>query len=311
MNLKEQQYVCTLAKYQNITKAAKSLYISQPALSIYISNLEKNLGTPLFERVGKQFVLTYAGERYVEKAKAMLCLEQEFSEELKEITGNYAGRIRIGVQMRRASWLLPPVIATYEKEFPKVDVILEEGNMAELLRKNRNLELDLLLCGAQELDSSMTALPLLKERLLIAVPQYHPVNEKAIYVAGQPYRELEISALQGENIILPKPGQSLREDADRLLAEKHVIPGKIREIRSIETAMQMVAEGLGIGFNREGYACHMKYRKEVNYYGIADCTLATDLFLAYRRSLPVTGYMQRMMDLLLEQGKNFYQYSLY
>ena len=127
MDLKEQRYVCTLAKYQNITKAAKELYITQPALSIYINNLEKQLNTPLFERVGKQFVLTYAGERYVAKASEMLRLEQEFSEELKDITGNYTGRIRIGIQTRRSAWFLPPVIAAYEKEFPKVDVILQEA----------------------------------------------------------------------------------------------------------------------------------------------------------------------------------------
>ena len=72
--------------------------ISQPALSIYINNLEKSLGVRLFERVGKQFILTYAGEQYVEKAKLILQLSHELDEKLKDITGNYSGRIRIGVQ---------------------------------------------------------------------------------------------------------------------------------------------------------------------------------------------------------------------
>ena len=72
MNLKEQEYVCALAENGTITAAAKELFISQPALSIYINNLEKSLGVRLFERVGKQFILTYAGEQYVEKAKLIL-----------------------------------------------------------------------------------------------------------------------------------------------------------------------------------------------------------------------------------------------
>ena len=66
----------------------------------------------------------------MEKARAMLRLEEEFEEELKDITGNYTGRIRIGVQTRRATWLLPPVVAAYEQEFPNVDVILYEGIQA-------------------------------------------------------------------------------------------------------------------------------------------------------------------------------------
>ena len=111
MNLKEQEYVCALAENGTITAAAKELFISQPALSIYINNLEKSLGVRLFERVGKQFILTYAGEQYVEKAKLILQLSHELDEKLKDITGNYSGRIRIGVQLRRATGFLPPVIA--------------------------------------------------------------------------------------------------------------------------------------------------------------------------------------------------------
>ena len=88
MNLKEQEYVCALAENGTITAAAKELFISQPALSIYINNLEKSLGVRLFERVGKQFILTYAGEQYVEKAKLILQLSHELDEKLKEITAD-------------------------------------------------------------------------------------------------------------------------------------------------------------------------------------------------------------------------------
>ena len=56
--------------------AAKLLFISQPALSLYISNLENILGIRLFERIGKSFVLTQAGELYVEKARQMLSLKE-------------------------------------------------------------------------------------------------------------------------------------------------------------------------------------------------------------------------------------------
>ena len=60
MNLKEQQYVCTLARCQSLSRAAEELFISPSALSVYISNLEKYLGVRLFERTGrgKAFVLT-------------------------------------------------------------------------------------------------------------------------------------------------------------------------------------------------------------------------------------------------------------
>ena len=116
MDLREQKYVCTLAECGSLTKAAERLFISQPALSIYITNLEKNLGLPLFERKGKRFVLTFAGECYVKKAAQMLKLEQEFNSEIYDITCKTAGRLRLGISQRRGSWFLPPVIAEYEEK---------------------------------------------------------------------------------------------------------------------------------------------------------------------------------------------------
>ena len=111
MDLREQKYVCTLAELGNLTRAAERLYISQPALSIYITNLEKNLGTPLFDRSGKKFTLTYAGEQYVKRAEKMLELEREFNEEIEKISRETAGRIRLGISQRRGCLFLPPVLA--------------------------------------------------------------------------------------------------------------------------------------------------------------------------------------------------------
>lgn len=77
MNLKEQQYVCALARCQSLSRAAEELFISPSALSVYISNLEKYLGVRLFERTGrgKAFVLTSIGEEYVVRAEKMLGAE--------------------------------------------------------------------------------------------------------------------------------------------------------------------------------------------------------------------------------------------
>ena len=91
MNLKEQLYVCTLAKCGTISKAAEELYISPPALSVYLSNLEKYLGVRLFERTGKSLVLTSMGREYVERAEKMLKMKEEFELLLEQSNGNARG----------------------------------------------------------------------------------------------------------------------------------------------------------------------------------------------------------------------------
>lgn len=87
MNLKERPMSVCWRNAETLQEQQRGFLISQPALSIYISSLEKSLGIRLFERVGKKFVLTCAGEPYAEKARKMLALEAEFDEALSEIAG--------------------------------------------------------------------------------------------------------------------------------------------------------------------------------------------------------------------------------
>lgn len=303
MNLKEQSYVCVLAECGNITKASERLYISQPALSIYINNLEKYLGMKLFERTGKKFVLTNVGEIYVEKAKKMLELKKEFDEELGELLDNKRGRIRLGVQLRREAWLLPPVLAEFKREYPGIEVVIREGTMHELWEMLEGYELDLVLMNAAFIRKDMQYQELFEEEILIAVPQVNPLNEKSAYVEGSRYRSLDLKWLEGEALILQHPNQSIRADVDAALKEAGIRPGSIQVIRNIETAIQMVAEGLGIGFNRESYAINMKYRKRVNYYTIGESPKKSSFVAGYRRGMHVSTYMQRFIDLISAQGK--------
>lgn len=303
MNLKEQNYVCVLAECGNITKASERLYISQPALSIYINNLEKYLGVKLFERTGKRFVLTNVGELYVDKARRMLELKKEFDEELGELLGNRRGRIRLGIQLRREAWLLPPVLSAFKREYPGIEVVIREGTMHELWEMLDGYELDLVFMNAAFVRKDMEYQELFAEEILIAVPQVHPLNERSVYVEGSRYRRLDLKWLEGEALILQHPNQSIRSDVDAALKEAGVHPGSIQVIRNIETAIQMVAEGMGVGFNRESYAINMKYRKRVNYYTIGETPRKSSFVAGYRKGMHMPPYMQRFVDLISAQGK--------
>lgn len=305
MELREQKYVCMLAECQNLTRAAERLYISQPALSLSISNLEKSLGTPLFERKNKKFVLTYAGERYVEKASQMLQLEREFNQEIAHITRQTAGRLRLGISQRRGDWLLPPVIAAYERQWPEIDLVIREGNLSDLTEMLKNHELDMVVLNLDHAPSDMDTALLFEEEILAAFPEGHPLLQKAEKIDGSPYLRIRPEELAGETLILHSPMQSLRVLEDAILKRHHVKPGRTRVIRSIETSVQMSAEGLGISFVREGYISHLHYSKPVVY-----CTLDTQphrqkLVAAYKKDVELPKYMTSMIELLRAEGEHF------
>lgn len=303
MDLKEQKYVCTLADCGNLTRASEKLYISQPALSIYIANLEKNMGFPLFNRDGKKFVLTYAGERYVEKAKRMLELEREFNEELSEILSEKHGRIRLGVSQRRGSWLVPPAVAKYESMWPGVEVVIREGNLSDINEMLRNGELDMIILNRVDASDGMEICPLFMEEFLLAVPVLHPLNEVAEYVPGEKYRKIRPEYLNGQVIFLHTPWQSSRNIEDEILRRHQIVPSRTRVFRSMETTIQMVAEGLGVGFAREGYAVNMKYKKPVNYYILDTDDHRSEVVVAYKKGKDLPEYMEGLLHVLKEQGR--------
>ena len=77
MNLKEQTYICTLARWGTISRAAEELHLTAPALSMFLSTLEKNLDVRLFRRTGKTLEPTAIGREYIRIAEKMLLLKEE------------------------------------------------------------------------------------------------------------------------------------------------------------------------------------------------------------------------------------------
>lgn len=72
MELKEARYILAIARHKSISKAAEALFISQPSLSKYLKNLEQQLGTRLFDRIGNGYFPTYVGERYLHYAEKIV-----------------------------------------------------------------------------------------------------------------------------------------------------------------------------------------------------------------------------------------------
>ena len=147
MNLKEQQYVYTLARCRNLSRAAEALFISPSALSVYISKLEKSLGVPLFKRVGKEksFVLTPIGEEYVQRAEKMLEMKAEFDDLLEKEKRKSDPVIRVGIQQRRAISMVPEVLARFKERYPDVELVFHDLVVADLKQMFKENAIDFMV----------------------------------------------------------------------------------------------------------------------------------------------------------------------
>ena len=300
MSLKEQRYVCTLARCGTISKASEELYISPSALSGYISNLERTFGFPLFNREGRSFTLTPLGEEYVLRARQMLSLQQEFDDLVARRQNEKERRIHLGIQQRRNIYLMPYLLRHFTDSYPQTELIITEGNHEELLRYYQEGKLDYLLIIDYDELPSANLIDMGEEYILLVVPKDHPANAHAYEVEGDPYPHLDMEHLGGSVFLLPEKGQSLRRNADHLMQSAAITPSKIIVVQNLDLMMKLVNEGFGVGFNRRGYVKYMPSYDNVCLYLIGKRPVTSRLVLAYRKGITLHEDVRFLIQILRE-----------
>lgn len=173
MNFKQLEFFRKTAELENISKAAKELFIAQPALSKAIKDLEKELGYTLFDRVGKQIRLNQNGEILY---KHILHLQYDFSHmesELRELNEQKPGSVH--VSFRVASRLLPDILCSFYAKYPDFNLKVYQINQV-----TKSLpEFDIII-DSQPVNHlySHTELLLQQEAILLALPITHPLAKK-------------------------------------------------------------------------------------------------------------------------------------
>lgn len=124
MNSAELQTFIAVADLGSVTEAAKEVHLTQPAVTKRIQNLEQTLDTQLFDRVGKQMLLTQAGRLFKEKAEGILSLWTDTERELLALTDEVAGTLSIATSHHIGLHRLAPVLKAFTDKFPDVHLNL-------------------------------------------------------------------------------------------------------------------------------------------------------------------------------------------
>lgn len=120
MELRVLRYFLTLAREENISRAAEALFITQPTLSRQLAELERELGVKLFERGKKKITLTEEGLLLRRRAEEMVDLENKVEREFRQIDENLSGVISIGAAETKAAEILPKLITSFREKYPSV-----------------------------------------------------------------------------------------------------------------------------------------------------------------------------------------------
>lgn len=302
MNIREQEYILELDRFRSITRAAEELHITQPALSIFLSNLEKNQGAPLFERVGKTLVPTPIGEAYIRCARQIAALRNDYELEKAELIRGMRGSLRIGGLQMRNLYLMPELLGRFRQAHPEIETSLYSGHHDELIDMLLDGSLDMIFTNRSEDYSGLHREPVVRDNLLLVLPQGHPASGKAVQIPGQSYPYLDLKAVSGETFFLAKNGQTLRRLADQAMAYCGCTGCRSQTLEYIQLCCQMAAEGLGAAFTMESYARDFQYRKKPDFFLTGNIAKGVTWNIFWRESTVVPVYMEDFIALLKENA---------
>jgi DNA-binding transcriptional LysR family regulator len=113
---------CCVVEEGSFSKAAEKLRRSQPTISGHIRNLESFIGAPLLDRFPRQIVLTHAGKLLYRYGRSIINEKKSAERELKLLLNREAGDLVLCGSTIPAEYLLPPIVASFRSEFPRIKV---------------------------------------------------------------------------------------------------------------------------------------------------------------------------------------------
>ena len=222
----------------SLTKAAAVLHMSQPALSHQIAAIERELGTPVIERLPRGIRPTAAGLVAVAEARIALAAARAMVTSARGAAAGTSGRIRIACAETMTGWLLAPVLRSWHRRFPEAELDVNEFTSADRM-------LDFLLAGGADIIVAPTP----------TVTAEHVENlgsEEVVVVAAPGHRfeamdAVSLKELADEPLVHYVQENGMAAWVDRFAAGREVIlPRPALRTGSPRTAAQLAAAGMGV-----------------------------------------------------------------
>jgi LysR family hydrogen peroxide-inducible transcriptional activator len=192
MELHQLRYFTAVADLGSFTKAALRCLVAQPSLSQQIIKLEKELGQPLFERLGHTVRLTDAGMMLRDQAVAILASVEEAKHRVSE-SHQEGGTVTVGAIPTVAPYFLPPIICDFKREVPEASLVIHEDLTEHTVEHCLRGDLDVGVLALPIADQRLHVVKLLEEELLLALPAKHHLVKK---------RQISVDDLNDEPFIL-------------------------------------------------------------------------------------------------------------
>lgn len=236
ISFKQLHYALAIEKTLHFKKASEACNVSQSALSTAINELEKQLGTTIFERNNKQVLVTNNGQKILDKAKKIKLELDELIQISQVNKAPFTSSMTIGVIPTIGPYLLPKVLPEVRKQYPQFQLRIMEEQSHDLIDMVKNGDIDAAILALPYPIEGLMSFEFWHEDFYLVCHQDHCPNK---------LQEITSEELEIEKLMLLKEGHCLKDHALAACRLQNKKQNADFNSASLHTLIQMVAGKLG------------------------------------------------------------------
>jgi len=224
----------------NISLAANKLNLVQSAVSQQISRFEEEVGVKVFIRSGKRLSgITSAGEDIIDYAYRTLANIHSIEDIAQDNIKASQGMLRLGATHTQAQYILPPVIKTFSREYPDIELQIHQGTPQQLVSKVIHNEVDFSICTeALGQHADLKSLPSYQWNRSLIAPKNHPILKT---------KNITLATLCKHPIVTYVQGFTGREVFNDTFTKANLKPQIVLSAADTDVIKTYVRNGMGIG----------------------------------------------------------------
>lgn len=281
-----------VARLGGFSAAADEMLLTQSAVSNQIRLLEDETGVLLVERVGKTAKPTPEGQLLIASAKRIFGELEIALQHLADMQGEVTGRFVMGGGGVASTYFLPPLLARFADQHPRVEVNLHTAHTPELVRGLLDGTIDMIVASEPFADPRLAVGPFALDKLVCVMPPGDATPPAAVRAQD----------LTGRRLVLFEKGGPLRDNVDAWLAAAGIGGLDILDVGLAEAQKSFVMAGFGWSIVSE-----ISVEREVAFGLVKALPLAPPLSrpltLAWRRDREANPAIKAMRGILAEKGR--------
>jgi LysR family cys regulon transcriptional activator len=241
MKIQQLRYLTEIARRGlNVSEAAEALHTSQPGVSKQIRALEDELGVQVFVRHGKRLAaLTEPGKAVIAIAERILAEAGNLRRAGEEFANEKLGTLTIAATHTQARYALPKAVAAFKRRYPKVELVIHQGNPTQICEQVLAGEADMGVATEMiSLYPELVSLPVYQWNRCVVVPPKHALLRKT---------PLTLEALAQYPIVTYDFAFANRSLVQKAFESRGLQPHVVLSAQDSDVIKTYVELGLGIG----------------------------------------------------------------